>query len=72
MQIRQERLRSLGLTNGNKYSDSARIMDEINYAKNVMSRIGCPVINVSDKAIEETADIIINIMKTKGLNIYNE
>lgn len=72
MQIREERLKSLGLVKGNKYSDFARIMDEIEYAKMIMSKIGCPVINVSDKAIEETADIIINIMKTKGLNIYND
>lgn len=72
MQIREERLKSLGLSSSNKYSDMTRIMDEINYATVIMSRIGCPVINVADKAIEETADIILNIMKTKGLNVYND
>lgn len=70
MQIREERLRSLGLGGGTKYSDYARIIDEIEYAKRIMGRIGCPVIDVSDKAIEETADIVISIMKDRGLNVF--
>ena len=34
----------------------------------VMKKIGCPVINVSDKAIEETASDILDIMKEKGIH----
>ncbi len=48
-----------------------RILEEIDYAEKIMKRIGCPIINVADKAIEETADIILNIMKKNGINIYN-
>ena len=70
-QIREERLKSLGLARGNKYSDMNRILEEIDYAEKIMKRIGCPIINVADKAIEETADIILNIMKKNGINIYN-
>ena len=33
-----------------------RILNELDYAEKIMKRIGCPIINVSDKAIEETAD----------------
>lgn len=31
-----------------------------------MKNLGCPIINVSDKAIEETATIILEILKTNG------
>ena len=37
-----------------------------------MKKVGCPVINVSDKAIEETAGIIIDIMKENGLKVYKD
>lgn len=29
----------------------------------IMQKIGCPIIDVSNRAIEETADIIINYLK---------
>ncbi|MFA6877975.1 MAG: kinase/pyrophosphorylase [Fusobacterium sp.] len=32
-----------------------------------MRKIGCPIIDVSDKAIEETAQIIVEIMKEQGI-----
>jgi [pyruvate, water dikinase]-phosphate phosphotransferase / [pyruvate, water dikinase] kinase len=30
-----------------------------------MKRVGCPVINVSNKAIEETAGLILDILKSE-------
>ena len=30
-----------------------------------MKRVGCPVINVSNKAIEETASLIIDVLKSE-------
>ena len=33
-----------------------------------MKKIGCPVINVSDKAIEDTASDILDIMNEKGIH----
>ena len=33
-----------------------------------MKRLGCPVIDVSNKAIEETAGIILDLMKENGIN----
>ena len=33
-----------------------------------MKKLSCPVINVSNKAIEETAGLILDIMKENGLN----
>ena len=37
-----------------------------------MKKIGCPIINVSNKAIEETAEKIITYLKRNGMKVYNE
>ena len=67
--IREERLQALGLGRGASYSSMARILEELDYAERIMKKIGCPIIDVSNKAIEETADIIINILKKQGIYI---
>ncbi|CAM3435829.1 pyruvate, water dikinase regulatory protein [Marinicrinis lubricantis] len=56
--IRKERLRSLGLGQDAAYAQVDRIERELVYAKELMERLGCIVIDVSDKAVEETASII--------------
>lgn len=61
--IRRERLRSLGLTSEANYANFERILEELDYAEKIMKRIGCPIINVSNKAIEETADYILDVLK---------
>lgn len=63
--VREQRLKSLGLTSGAKYANYARIKEELNYSKQVMEELGCFVIDVSDKAIEETAEIIINHLESR-------
>ena len=35
----------------------------------IMEKIGCPVIDVHNKAIEETAEIVIGIMRERGLEV---
>jgi regulator of PEP synthase PpsR (kinase-PPPase family) len=59
--IRQERLKSLGLAPSADYASMERILKEIEYAEKIMSKIGCPVIDVSNKAVEETASRILQI-----------
>ncbi len=61
--IRKERLKSLGLPLGSSYSDLQRILEEIEYAHEIMKKVGCPIIDVSNRAIEETADIIITYLR---------
>lgn len=68
-EIREERLKSLGLPPNSNYACLSRILDELEYADKIIRRIGCPVINVSNKAIEETADIVISLMRKSGLEI---
>jgi len=60
--IRQERLKSLGLVPNADYANMQRILKEIEYAESIMDRIGCTVIDVSNKAIEEMAGKIMQIM----------
>lgn len=62
-EIREERLKSLGLPNSSSYANLSRILDELEYAERIMKRIGCPIIDVSNKAIEETADILLSYLK---------
>jgi [pyruvate, water dikinase]-phosphate phosphotransferase / [pyruvate, water dikinase] kinase len=64
--IRQERLKSLGLTSQASYAKYERILQELEYADKIMKRLGCPVINVSNKAVEETASIILDLLKRGG------
>ena len=64
--IRQERLKSLGLSSSASYANIERILEELDYSDKVMKKVKCPVINVSSKAIEETAGIILDIMKQQN------
>lgn len=63
--IRKERLKTLGLKPEANYAQLERILEELEYAERVIKRVGCPIINVSNKAIEETANDIIDILNIK-------
>ncbi len=71
-EIREERLKALGLPRGSSYASMDRILDEIDYAEKIMKKIGCPIIDVSNKAIEETAELIISILKKNGIKIFKD
>ncbi|WP_243290592.1 pyruvate, water dikinase regulatory protein [Bacillus sp. FJAT-47783] len=60
--IRKERLKALGLNDQAFYANIDRIKEEIDYFDKVVEKIGCQVIDVSNKAVEETANIIQTIM----------
>ncbi|MFB9758424.1 pyruvate, water dikinase regulatory protein [Ectobacillus funiculus] len=69
-EIRRERLKSLGLTAQANYANLDRILEELDYAEKIMKRLGCPVIDVSNKAVEETADLVLAILKKRGVGVY--
>lgn len=62
-EIRKERLKALGLASQANYASFQRILDELDYAEKIMKRVGCPIIDVSNKAVEETAGLILEILK---------
>jgi regulator of PEP synthase PpsR (kinase-PPPase family) len=37
-------------------------MKELEYGRNVMKRIGCPIIDATGKAVEETASIVLELL----------
>ena len=57
--IRKERLISLGLSDDAIYAQHTRILEEIKHFEKIAARIGCHVIDVTNKAVEETANVII-------------
>lgn len=61
--IRLERLKAHGLGSNANYASMERIAYELKYAEEIMKSIGCKVIDVTDKAIEETASIILQFLK---------
>lgn len=63
--IREERLRALGLNSSAKYANVDRIEEEVDYSVRIMRDIGCTIIDVSNKAIEETAEIINDYMRER-------
>ncbi|MBC2575881.1 pyruvate, water dikinase regulatory protein [Peptostreptococcus canis] len=70
--IRVERLKSMGLSGSANYAKLDRILEELDYSEKVMKTLKCPVINVANKAIEETAGIILDILKENGLTIIKD
>ncbi len=62
-EIRQERLKALGLDDNANYANVDRINLELEYSRELMEKLGCIVIDVSNKAIEETAGLVIDHMK---------
>lgn len=57
--IRKERLIALGLNDDAIYANNVRIEREIDYFYKVVKRLGCQVIDVTNKAVEETANDIL-------------
>ena len=69
--IRSERMKALGFSGTANYTDIDRIEDELAYAKEVMRQLHCMVIDVSNKAIEETANRIMAMVQ-RNKEIYGD
>lgn len=70
--IRKERLKTLGLPQNASYAEMTHILEELEYADKIMKRIDCLVIDVSDNAIEETANLIVEYMKKIDTTLFNK
>jgi [pyruvate, water dikinase]-phosphate phosphotransferase / [pyruvate, water dikinase] kinase len=62
-EIRQARARNMGASK--RYAELLQVFDELEVAGAVHRRLGCPVIEVSELAIEETAHRIIRIVEQR-------
>lgn len=62
--IRSERLKAMGITGASNYGSYERVIMELAKAQELFDKLGCTVIDVTSKAIEEIAAIILaNIMR---------
>jgi regulator of PEP synthase PpsR (kinase-PPPase family) len=62
-EIREARVRSMG--GSKKYAELLEVYDELEEAAKVHRRLGCPVIDVSDLSIEETAARIVRLVQDR-------
>lgn len=60
--IREERLKVLGLQPNANYASDERIQEELDYALHIMEKLGCPVIDVTQRAVEETASQVMQML----------
>ena len=66
-EIRRERLKTMGLQQSTSYANMELIIEELEYGQGIMRKIGCPIIDVTNKATEETAAKVMEIY-SKGVN----
>jgi regulator of PEP synthase PpsR (kinase-PPPase family) len=59
--IRVNRRANIGVESW-RYASLESVSNEVEYAEDIMKQLGCPIIDVTQKAIEETADEIFKIM----------
>ncbi|MCR3921599.1 MAG: kinase/pyrophosphorylase [Firmicutes bacterium] len=62
-EIRAERLKALGLHAQANYASLERILEELEYSEGIMRKVGCPIFDVSNKAVEEVANKILQIVR---------
>ncbi|MGA0121516.1 MAG: pyruvate, water dikinase regulatory protein [Gaiellales bacterium] len=64
--IRGRRLRAMGGRARNNYADLGKILEELDECQQVFRRVGCPVIDVSNLAVEESALRVINLCEERA------
>lgn len=62
-EIRKERLLALGLRDHANYASMERILGELDYAETIMKKLNCPVLDVTNKAVEETTGRMLSILR---------
>jgi regulator of PEP synthase PpsR (kinase-PPPase family) len=48
------------------YADLAKILDELDECTSIFRKLGCPVIDVSNLAVEESALRVINLVEERS------
>jgi regulator of PEP synthase PpsR (kinase-PPPase family) len=68
--IRGERVRNIGAANRG-YAGLDAVYEELEYAAEVQRRLGCPVIDISNFSIEETAHRVVRVVEQRRLGLRN-
>ncbi len=65
-EIRQARLKQLGMPSETNYGMREHVREELDYATNLFKENGWPVVDVTGRAIEETAVILLEKMRERS------
>ncbi|AMB98518.1 phosphoenolpyruvate synthase regulatory protein [Aerococcus urinaehominis] len=64
--FRRERMIAYGLGDQTRYANDNRIQEELDYAHKIYNELQCPIINVADRSIEETATLILMFLNLEN------
>ena len=59
--IRRSRIRMIGQDEETEYVDPAAVSEEVKHARRIFSKTGWPVIDVTNRSIEETAAAVLQL-----------
>ncbi len=65
IKIRRNRLKKFGWNFNREYADKMHILKEMDYSREVFEKHRWPVVNVTDRALEETAGEVIRIIRAR-------
>ena len=63
IKIRKNRLKKFGWNFNREYADKAHILKEMDYCRELFEKHRWPVVNVTDRALEETAGEVLRIIR---------
>ena len=69
-EIRQERVRQMWATK-RAYADVAEIRDELEQSATIHRRLGCPVLDITELSIEETAARIVSLVGQRRAHVLS-
>lgn len=66
--IRQVRVKAMGVESRSDYSDMARIRQELAFSESLYRELGCEVVDVTDRAVEETATMVLGMVNNRKMS----
>ena len=65
VEIRRARVRTMGAARNRQYAELMEIYEELEEATKLHRRLGCPVIDISELSIEETAHRVLRVLEER-------
>jgi regulator of PEP synthase PpsR (kinase-PPPase family) len=65
VEIRRARVRTMGAARNRQYAELMEIYEELDEAAKLHRRLGCPVIDISERSIEETAQRVLRVVEDR-------
>jgi [pyruvate, water dikinase]-phosphate phosphotransferase / [pyruvate, water dikinase] kinase len=65
VEIRRARVRTMGAARNRQYAELMEIYEELDQAAKLHRRLGCPVIDISELSIEETAHRVLRVLEER-------